>query len=208
MERTLYFVRHGETDWNAEGRIQGRNESESQLTARGEAQAEVNARTVAELGVDAIVASPLLRTRQTAAFVAAATGLQPAFDERLAEWDAGAWSGWLYTEVREKWPEGFAAWRADMWNVRSPDGENFVDLIDRGRPAIEAILARDDARVAIVSHGFIGRVLIGDLLGLEREEILRMRPANDTFYRLRRRDGAWRVDRFEQGKGPLDGLFA
>ncbi|MEL6364611.1 MAG: histidine phosphatase family protein [Pseudomonadota bacterium] len=205
MTRTLYFIRHGETDWNLERRMQGRWESD--LTAKGERQAEANADLVARLGVDAIYVSPLRRTRRSCACLEAATGIGAAVDERLAEWDAGAWSGFLYAEIPERWPEAWAAWRADMWNARAPDGENFVDLTERGSAFLDKALATTAGRIAIVSHGFIGRAMIGALLGLPADRTLALHTANEVVFRLTGTEAGWSADRFEAGAGPKAGLF-
>lgn len=179
--RTLYFVRHGQTDWNAEGRVQGRLESD--LTPKGEAQARATAERVAAFGVDAIVASPLRRARQSAEILADVTGLPVRYDERLVEWDAGEWSGHLYAELVERWPHEWGAWTDDPWTVAAPGGETFEDLVTRGRPALDEVLASDVARTALVFHGFIGRALLADLIGLSRDHAVRLNAPNDAFFR-------------------------
>ncbi|MEO0603425.1 MAG: histidine phosphatase family protein [Myxococcota bacterium] len=199
--RTVYFVRHGQTDWNAEGRVQGR--LESTLTPLGRDQARATAERIATLGVDGIVASTALRARQSAEILAEVTGLAPRYDERLVEWDAGEWSGHLYAELVESWSDAFAAWTDDPWSVPAPGGETFTDLVTRGRPALDEVLASDVARVAMVFHGFIGRALLADLVGLSREEATRLKGPNDVFFRCREADGRWRCERFERDEEPV-----
>lgn len=206
MPQTLYFIRHGETDWNAERRMQGQWESD--LTARGREQAEGNAETAAALGVDAIHASPLRRARRSAEALSRRTGLDIAFDDRLKEWSAGDWSGYLYEEIPAKWPEEWAAWRADMWTYRPPGAENFVDLVKRGTAFLDDILETDVPAIAVVSHGFIGRAMMSVLAGLAPDDAMRLKTANDAFFRFRRSGNGWITDRFENGAGPLPGLFA
>ena len=204
MPQTLYFIRHGETNWNAERRMQGQWESD--LNDRGRAHAEKNAETAAGLGVDAIFASPLRRTRHSAEALSRRTGLSIAFDDRLKEWSAGDWSGYLYEEIPAKWPEEWAAWRADMWRYRPPGGENFEDLVKRGASFLEDILETDFPAVAIVSHGFIGRAMMSALAGLAPEDAMRLKTANDVFFRFQKSGNAWTADRFEAGDGPRPGL--
>ncbi|MEM6926042.1 MAG: histidine phosphatase family protein [Myxococcota bacterium] len=199
--RTVYFVRHGQTDWNAEGRVQGR--LESTLTPLGRGQARATAERIATLGVDGIVASTALRARQSAEILAELTGLVPRYDERLVEWDAGEWSGHLYAELVERWSDAFAAWTDDPWTVPAPGGETFADLVHRGRPALNEVLASGVARVAIVFHGFIGRALLADLVGLSRAEATRLKGPNDAFFRCREADGGWRCERFERDEEPV-----
>ena len=180
---------------------------ESNLTEHGRAQAEQNAEAAATLGVEAIYASPLRRTRQSAKALADRTSLSITFDDRLKEWDAGEWSGYLYEEVIEKWPEEWAAWRADMWNYRPPGCENFEDLARRGGAFLKDIQTTEADKIAIVSHGFIGRAMMAALAGLTPEDALRLKTANDIVFRFRQTPNGWRADRFERNEGPLDGLF-
>ena len=116
MAQTLFFIRHGQTNWNAERRMQGQWESE--LTDFGRAQARQSAETLRSLGVQAIFSSPLRRARDTAEMIAEATGLKITYDDRLKEWSAGDWSGHLYADVVSHWPAEWAAWRDDMWRYR------------------------------------------------------------------------------------------
>ena len=204
MTKTLYFIRHGETEWNAERRMQGQWESD--LTPRGRRQAARNAATVKNLGVDRIYASPLRRARDSAQFLSDETGLPLAFDDRLMEWRAGEWSGNLYKDVMERWPEEWAAWQADQWTYRPPGAENFADLVERGGAALKEIIAADHSRTAIVSHGFIMRGMLAYLLELAPETALAIKTPNDAFFRLTEAGGAWRPERFEAGAGPFPGL--
>lgn len=205
MPKTIYFIRHGETHWNVERRMQGQWEAD--LTERGLQQAEQNAETVAQLGVEAIYASPLRRARHSAEALSRRTDLAINFDDRLKEWNAGDWSGHLYEEVQEKWPEEWAAWRADMWSYRPPACENFEDLANRGGAFLDDILTMDTAKIAVVSHGFIGRAMMLVLARLAPSEALQLQTANDAFFRFQRNGDGWETDRFEAGQGPFTGLF-
>ncbi len=202
MAETLYFIRHGQTEWNAERRMQGQWDSD--LTALGRAQARQTAAAVSALGVDSIYASPLRRTRDTAQALADATGRPVAFDDRLKEWRAGDWSGVLYDDIPARWPQAWEAWNRDRWNYRPPNAENFADLTERGGAFLEEILASPEPRVAIVSHGFITRAMIAFLLKLAPAEALYMQTPNDAFFRLQREIDGWRAERFDPGaaEGP------
>ena len=205
LAKTLYFIRHGETDWNAERRMQGQRESD--LTARGREQAEGNAEAAAALGVDAIYASPLRRARHSAEALSRRTGLAIAFDDRLKEWSAVDWSGFLYEEIPAQWPQEWATWRADMWSYRPPGAENFEDLVNRGTAFLDDILDTDAPAIAVVSHGFIGRAMMSVLAGMAPADAMRLKTANDVFFRFRRSGDTWIADRFENGEGPLRGLY-
>jgi broad specificity phosphatase PhoE len=204
LSRTWYLVRHGETEWNAIARMQG--QLDSPLTARGREHAKTSGRLLARLGVDAVFASPLGRVRETLAILAEHVTLPPAFDDRLIEWSAGAWSGELYAELPERWPHEWAAWNADRYHQRSPGGENFVDLTVRARSFVEAANRGACERVAVVAHGFFNCALAEVLLGLSPVETLRVHQSNDTVIRIVMNDGVPSVDHFVSGVGPTPGL--
>ncbi len=141
----LILVRHGETAANSQGRLQGR--VETGLNERGREQAERLANAVAALDPVAIVSSPLRRTRETAAAIGAATGLDVEIDERLIELDYGDWEGSRFADL----PDGaFDTWRADP-TFTPPGGESLVALRARVVPCLEDLLDRQHPVVA-VSH--------------------------------------------------------
>ena len=128
--------------------------------------------------------SPLGRVRETLAILAEHVTVTPVFDDRLKEWSAGAWSGELYADLPQRWPDEWAAWTADRYNVRSPRGENFADLAARACAFIDAANRSPGERVAIVAHGFFNRALAEVLLGLSTVETMRIRQANDIIIRV------------------------
>lgn len=205
--KTFYFVRHGQTEWNAIARMQG--QKNSKLNAIGRSQAEAHGRLLAEVGVDRIFCSPLDRTRQTAAIVRQHVDLEPAFDDRIKEWDCGDWSGELRADVARRWPEEWAALAADPYHFRGPGCENYPDMIERSQPFVDELLANAHTRIAIISHGMIGRVMVGILMGYGEPEMLAFRQPNDIVYRVRlpgADGGAPRLDRYHAGRGPIEGV--
>ena len=202
--RTWYLVRHGETTWNAEGRMQG--QFESSLNALGHVQAARSGATLARLGVAQVYASPMLRVRETLAEIAPHLPLAATFDDRLKEWTSGDWSGYLYADIAKRWPAEFAAWEADRFSVRSPGGENFVDLGLRAEGFFTDIEVNARPRVAIIAHGFINRALAGRLLGASRDEMMAIRQGNDAILRIRTGNEAPIADYFMDGEGPFPGL--
>lgn len=203
-DRVWYLVRHGETEWNAESRMQG--QLDSSLTERGREQAQGSAALLARLGVDTMFASPLGRVRETVAIIAPVVPLPVTYDDRLKEWSSGVWSGSTYAEVEARWPVEFAAWVADRCTYRSPGGENFEDLLVRARSFVDDASRVAGARVAIIAHGFLNRALATALLSLPPREMLRIRQPNDTVIRIVYRDSVATVDHFDGGSGPIDGL--
>jgi len=203
LQRTWYLVRHGETEWNAASRMQG--QLDSRLTPLGRAQAKQSGQLLARLGVDAIYASPLGRVRETLAIVAEDVPVPVVFDDRLKEWSSGEWSGELHANLPGKWPDEWMAWVADRYHARSPGGENFVDLAGRARSFL-ADVDTPAARVAIIAHGFLNRVLAGELLDLSPPEMLRIHQFNDAVIRIVGVDGTRSADYFVSGEGPRPGL--
>jgi probable phosphoglycerate mutase len=160
---SLYFVRHGETDWNRDQRYQG--QQDVALNATGHGQATRNGRALAAtLGARrlavAYVASPLLRARQTMEIVRGELGLPIdayATEKRLAEINYGNWEGRLWHELPHSDPEGVAARKADMWNWRPRGGESYCALSAR----VAQWVASVTGDTIVVSHGGVMRVLRG-----------------------------------------------
>ena len=171
----LIFVRHGETAYNAENRLQGQRDIP--LTPRGRDQASAVGRmSRAGIGAeidrleaaDAFVASPLRRTRETMELMRAAMGLPPEryrVAPALLELTFGEWEGLTWREVRARDPEAVKARRADKWNFVPPGGESYAMLAER----VRAWLASLTAGAFIVSHGGVARALMTLLAGVPGE---------------------------------------
>ena len=147
------LARHGATELSLQKRFSGAGGYDAPLAPLGEAQAEALAREiVARGGVDAIVTSPLLRTRQTAAIVARHTGASVSVEDGLAECAFGEWDGLTFAEVQERWPADLTAWLAST-DVAPPGGESFSQCRDRVDAARRSVLTRHAGqRLAVVSH--------------------------------------------------------
>ena len=163
MTRTpvIYFVRHGETDWNAEARLQG--QQDIPLNDRGRVQAEEAGRRLRGLverpEVLDYVASPLARTRETMKRLRETVGLDPTdyrLDGRLVELTFGDWEGLTWKELRRKEPQAAAARMRDKWRYVPPGGESYAMLAERVRPVLGE-LTRD---TVMVSHGGVARALL------------------------------------------------
>jgi broad specificity phosphatase PhoE len=162
--RLLYFVRHGETDWNAEQRLQGQRDVP--LNGRGRRQAAVCGsvlhRLIAAVGRTAdefaFISSPLVRARETMEILRtrfAITLPDYTTDGRLVEMSFGQWEGLTYTEVRARDPAVLRARERDKWNFRPPDGESYAQLLERVREWHTGLTG--DAIVS--AHGGVARVL-------------------------------------------------
>ncbi len=147
---TTLLLRHGQTPMSVQKRYAGR--TDAPLTEAGLAQAAAAARRLASARIDAIVASPLRRTVQTAEAVAAVTGLPVTTDDGFRETDFGDWDGLTFAEVRERWPAEMAAWLAHP-EIAPPGGESFAEVSERVIPALHRVLAgQAGKRILVVSH--------------------------------------------------------
>ena len=157
---TLYFIRHGETDWNAIARLQG--QQDIPLNDKGRRQAArcgAILRSLPQTLRIPFIASPMLRAVETMRIMRKAAGLDPdAFllDERLREISFGRWEGLTWKEVRRADPSGAAGREADKWGYTPPDGESYAELTLR----IGAWLASIETDSVIVAHGGVARALM------------------------------------------------
>jgi len=176
----IYFLRHGQTGFNAEHRIQG--SIDVPLNALGRAQAQRNGGVLNELISDKLsfdfVASPLLRARETMEIVRTAMGLAPdnyRTDDRLQEVRFGAWGGMTWAEIEARDPENYWRRQADPWNIAPPEGESFRELSGR----VMDWLAGVTSDSVVVAHGGVSRCLRGHLLKLAPEEIMHLDVPQD-----------------------------
>ncbi|NPV56099.1 MAG: histidine phosphatase family protein [Anaerolineae bacterium] len=149
---TLWLVRHGETDWNNAGRIQGH--TDIPLNENGRKQARKAAQRLAEQRFDAAYASDLSRARETAEIIAAAHGLPVQTDPRLRERSHGSLEGYFYQDIRLKHPDLIEALRADPVCTSMPGGESVADTAARMAAAADDLAARHPGGVLLVAtHG-------------------------------------------------------
>ncbi len=188
----IYFLRHGQTDFNAAGRIQGI--IEVPLNATGRTQAQRNGSVLNEVISDKsrfdFVASPLLRTRQTMEIARTAMGL-PAedyrTDDRLKEISFGAWGGMMWAEIGEKDPVNHARRQADPWNEAPPEGQSFRDFYAQ----VMSWLAEVTNDTIIVAHGGTSRCLRGHFLKLAPQEILHLDVPQDKVLMIEHETLTW-----------------
>lgn len=149
---TLLLIRHGETAWNAEHRIQGR--LDVPLSTTGMWQTGRLAQRLAEEAIDAVISSDLARAWMTGAPLAEARGLAMVPDPRLRERAFGIFEGKTLDEIAAEHPEEFAAWRARDVHWRIPEGESGAEFIGRVLEALREIVTSYPGRtVAVVTHG-------------------------------------------------------
>ncbi len=164
----LYCIRHGQSIYNAEGRIQG--QADVPLSDLGRLQGQAAARAIVGLGVEAVFASPLQRARDTAGMVADGLGLEVQTDDRLKEVDCGLFQDRMRGEILREYEGMIERWRSGHPDFVFPQGESRQNLIRRGHEVLDAISKSPHAAVAVVSHG--GLLLAGmkSLLGIHSTE--------------------------------------
>ncbi|MEU4508830.1 bifunctional RNase H/acid phosphatase [Nonomuraea wenchangensis] len=171
---SLLLLRHGETELSLERRFSGLGDPE--LTPNGLSQAEAAAARLSRepYRPDVIVSSPLKRARQTAAAVAARTGLDVEVDDELREADFGEWEGHTFTEVQRRWPAELATWLADP-EAAPPGGESFAAAAHRARAAGERLVERYEGKTVLaVSHVTPIKLLLRLALMAPLESLYRM----------------------------------
>ncbi|MEQ8823935.1 MAG: histidine phosphatase family protein [Filomicrobium sp.] len=189
---TLYCIRHGQTDWNAQSRYQG--QVDIPLNDTGRAQALRNGKALAarlpDIAAADFVSSPLSRACETMRIVRGALDL-PAdeftTDERLKEVHYGEWQGQLLETLVANEADGIAARRADPYHYRPPGGESYQDLLNRMCQWLETV-ERD---TVVTTHGGITRTLRAHLLDLDLDKILELEVPQDQVLVIRRGTMSW-----------------
>lgn len=171
MTRRLLLIRHGQTTYNATGRMQGHLDTE--LSEVGLSQARAAADLLVDKQITAIVSSDLIRARDTAAVIGEKLGIKVDVDKRLRETHLGDWQGMTSAEVDEQYPGARAIWRHDpTW--APPQGESRVDVATRARPVIDELMRAhpewDEGAVLVVAHGGAISALTCHLLGLQHHQ--------------------------------------
>ena len=183
----LYVIRHGETNWNAEGRLQGQRDIALNACGRDQARrnGEALASHLAAEGLDpatlSYVASPLGRTRETMEILRQTLALPPdryGLDERLKEVSFGDFEGLTLAELATRDPAGFEAREADRWGFVPQGGESYAMLADRIAPLLEALAGP----AVVVAHGGVLRALYHLLLGHSTKDVMTMPVRQDRVH--------------------------
>ena len=155
MSRKLFLLRHGQTEYNATGRMQGQLDTE--LSAVGRKQADIAAQYLSRQHIGRIISSDLSRAKTTAQAVASKLGVPVEIDKRLRETNLGQWQGKSHAEVDGALPGARAQWRHDAtW--APPGGETRLEVADRARAVVDEMMASweqwdDDHALLLVAHG-------------------------------------------------------
>lgn len=179
----IYLARHGQSEWNNQSRVTG--QADIGLSDKGRQQGEALAQCLKGEALDAIYASALRRTIDTAQPTATAQGLAIASLLALNEIHMGVLQGRQRDERDPEAQAMWAAWQADVWHAQVTGGERFDEFAARVGAALQDILRRHRGqRILIAGHRATNRVLLGTLLGWPRERWSELRLRNKFFYRV------------------------
>ena len=213
----LFVVRHGQTQWNEEFRLQGR--LDSGLTDKGKRQADENGRLLRRQGVKRLLVSPLGRTIETAHIINSYIQAELEFCDELLERDSGGWSGLTMDDIRASDPNAWREREFDGWNHRPPGGENLPDVLQRVAPLLETLreaMTLSSPVTAIISHGVVGKMILAHYLGLSGSDAAQVRQPNDVVYALgfAAAPGAGsatleavKCEHYRRGEGPFNSLI-
>lgn len=186
LKHDVWFIRHGETDWNREKRYQGH--TDVPLNAGGRDQARRNGAALKEaLGTSRralFIASPLTRCVETLEIARASMGLPKrryAIDDRIIEIDLGQWNGKTYDEVAADDPGVHERREAEKWDFRIPGGETYREAAARVRDFLTDL----SAPAVIVGHGATGRLLRGYLTGTRPARVPHLAMRQDVVFHIR-----------------------
>jgi probable phosphoglycerate mutase len=166
MTTRVLLIRHGATVLSAEDRFAGSMDVE--LSDEGRQQARLLGDRLADRPLDAVYASPMRRTRETAQLVSGARNLEATVDAGLREIDHGRWEGLTRKEVEARFADEYGSWEADPFTFAPEGGESGLSVMARALPVVRSIVVRHpDQTVAIVSHKATIRLVLSSVLGID-----------------------------------------
>ena len=195
-ETVVYLVRHGSTAANREVpyRLQGRA-LDLPMDDQGNDQARRAAGVLATIRLDAVYTSPLLRARETAAWIGRPHGMAPVVVPELIEASLGRWEGLTWDQARAADSELVDAFHASPGTVAYPNGESFLDAQARIVPTIAMLAARHlGGRIAVVSHNVTNRGYLAAMMGIPIDRARAIRQSNGGINIIRYTDGLTTVE--------------
>jgi probable phosphoglycerate mutase len=183
MSVEIYLLRHGETEWNLDGRLQGQLDSPLTDLGRRQAQqlAELLATTFGETDLPVIQASPLGRAQQTANLIRGrfATTLH-LVEPRLAEVSFGDWEGLTFDDIENDWADLIDSYDDLDWLFEAPNGEGYERAVARA----DSWLQDQSGRLIAISHGLTAQLICSLYLGLSRADVAAFTVEHGVIYHL------------------------
>ncbi|NMF07780.1 histidine phosphatase family protein [Clostridium beijerinckii] len=177
----LFLIRHGQTDWNLKGKIQGSCDIE--LNDIGIKQAEELSNKILEEGYkfSKIYSSLQRRAAKTAEILSHATNIDYILIKGLEEMNLGKWEGLSWTEVKEKYPIEYGKWYINRKYTKTPMGESYQDLLERVLPVMHKIINENSEDVLIVTHSAVIMSIQCYLTNTPFEEMVKFRRGNTSI---------------------------
>lgn len=173
----LHLVRHGQTDWNLEGRWQG--QADVPLNDHGRQQAQQSAEKLRSIPLAAIYTSDLIRAVDTARAITRVNPAPLVFEPRLREIHQGEWQGLLVDEIQARYADAYHRRRLDPLKMAAPGGETTQQVRQRAVAAVRDLAAKyPQGDVAVVSHGFTLAVLLTHFNHIPFEKVWDQVPHN------------------------------
>lgn len=171
---TLYVIRHGETDWNHERRLQGR--LDVPLNGTGLAQARALARYFERRRVARVLTSPLRRAMATAAMIADVANCPLERADELSEIDHGAWQGLTIEQIRMRYPDLWAMWHVQPSHTHAPGAESLSAVLERVHRLLQRLARGED--ICLVTHGVVSQAIVVQLMSLDPDALFTIAQAN------------------------------
>lgn len=177
----LYLIRHGQTDWNTQGRVQGSIDSELNETSL--AQAKELGTVFREEGFqpDIIFSSRQKRAKKTAEILRETLGIQVETREGLEEMKLGVWEGMTWAEIKETYPREFDAWTYEFGHVKTPSGESYQQVLDRALVVLREIIALPYKEAVIVTHGAVINALTCHINRAPLSDMMKFKTKNASI---------------------------
>lgn len=177
----IYLVRHGETEWNKEGRSQGCS-NDIPLSEVGMIQANAIANRLKNESIDLFFSSNLTRAYQTAKAIAVYHDKEVIMHKEFMEISFGAWEGLRFDEIKEKYIDVYKIWRDTPHIAKVPGAESILEIKERSMTKLmEIINTEKDKNILIVSHGITIKVLIASIIGIDLSNLHKIRQDNTAL---------------------------
>lgn len=174
----LIFVRHGQTDWNVQGKIQGSYDSELNSTGINQAMKLSEKLLSLNYKFSKIYSSPQKRALKTAKILSKSSNVDYVLMKDLQEMNMGKWEGLSWKEVEEKYPTEYKKWYLNRRYTKTPDGESYENMLERVLKSIDKIINENTHDVVIVSHSAVIMCLQCYVTNTPFNEMLKFKTKN------------------------------